>query len=386
MSRRPVQEWMIILTYVFVWILIVVHSGYLCQKLWFVLKQFLPLVFAGVLAFVLNHPYKYFCTLYEKNVKLSEKAARIGSILTVYLGLIGVVIAAGRFALPRFVEGIRQFVENREEYMQIFEGSIEQLTAQVGMDVFDTTPLFEALFGYLGRVDEMLDELLPRMAKLTTGVLRGIAKFGIVFALSVYILYDKKHLKNQAKRIYMAYIPKQYNLAGKRLILMTTEIFDHFVVGQGLESLVLGSLCFFGMLLLGLEYSGFVSLIVGVTAFIPFLGAYLGGGIGTLLLLFISMRKAITFLIFFIILQQIENNFIYPRVVGRRTGLPGLWVLASVTVGGGLFGIVGMILSVPFATLIYTVLKRGVEIRECQKLAEEEENAKKSGQEAEIRV
>ena len=176
----------------------------------------------------------------------------------------------------------------------------------------------------------------------------------------------------------MAYVPKQYNLSGLRMISTISEIFNHFVVGQGLESCILGILCFVGMLMLRLEYSGFVSLVVGMTAFIPLLGAYIGGGLGFLLLLFISVRKAVIFFVFFVILQQIENNFIYPRIVGRRTGLPGIWVLASVTVGGGLFGIIGMILSVPFATLIYTVIERGIQIRECRQAAEEAELRQKN--------
>lgn len=378
MRRKPIQEWMILLTYLFLLILITVHSGYLCQKLWFIIKQFFPLILAGVLAFVLNHPYKYLCTVYKKKGKVPEKAARVGSILTVYLGLAGVVAAAGGFALPRLIEGIRQFAENQENYMQVFEKSAQQLMSQIGLDAVDITPVFEGVSEYLGRVDQMLDEFLPRMARLTTGVFRGTVQFGIIIVLSIYMLYDKEHLKKQSKRVYMAYVPKQYNLSGLRMISTISEIFNHFVVGQGLESCILGILCFVGMLMLRLEYSGFVSLVVGMTAFIPLLGAYIGGGLGFLLLLFISVRKAVIFFVFFVILQQIENNFIYPRIVGRRTGLPGIWVLASVTVGGGLFGIIGMILSVPFATLIYTVIERGIQIRECRQATEEAELRQKN--------
>lgn len=372
MRRKPVQEWMILLTYLFILIIITIHSGYLCRKLWFISKQFLPVIFAGVLALVLNRPYKYVQTFYEKNIKLPKKAARIGSLLTVYLGVLGVVAAAGRFALPRFVDGLRQFIENRENYMNAFERSALQLIQKVGISNLDLSPLMEGISGYLGRLDQVMDDLLPQMARLTTGAFRTVTVLGIVIVLSVYILYDKERLKNQAKRLYRAYMPAQMYCPVKQFLLTGLEVFDNFVAGQGLESLILGSLCFVGMFLLGLEYSGFVSLVVGLTAFIPLLGAYIGGGIGTILLLFVSVRKAVTFLIFFIILQQVENNFIYPRVVGKRTGLPGLWVLAAVTVGGGLFGVVGMILSVPTATLIYVMLKRGIEKREAMKRTRQE--------------
>ena len=174
------------------------------------------------------------------------------------------------------------------------------------------------------------------------------------------------------KRLYRAYMPQGLYRPVKSMILTGIEVFENFVAGQGIESLILGSLCFAGMFILGLEYSGLVSLIVGLTAFIPILGAYIGGGVGALLLMFISMKKAVTFLIFFIILQQVENNLIYPRVVGKRTGLPGLWVLAAVTVGGGLAGIVGMVLSVPTATFAYVLLSRGVARREETDLQQRE--------------
>ena len=117
------------------------------------------------------------------------------------------------------------------------------------------------------------------------------------------------------KRLYRAYMPEKIYTPVKHFILTALEVFDRFAAGQGMESLILGTLCFLGMFVLRLEYSGLVSLIVGMTAFIPLLGAYIGGGTGVVLLLFISAKKALTFLIFFIILQQIENNIIYPRAV-----------------------------------------------------------------------
>ena len=169
-------------------------------------------------------------------------------------------------------------------------------------------------------------------------------------------------------------MPKSYAQPVRRFLYTALNVFDNFVAGQGLESIILGVLCFLGMFFLKLEYSGFVSIVVGLTAFIPFFGAYIGGGLGTILLLFISVRKAVVFLTFFVILQQIENNFIYPRVVGKRTGLPGLWVLAAVSVGGGLLGIVGMILSVPVVTLIYVMLQRNLEQHEECVLRHSEEN------------
>lgn len=367
MERKPVRQWMILITYIVLLIIVIVHSGYICRKLVFVGRQFIPVICAGILALVLNHPYEYVQRFYENKGKIPKKAARIFGLLTVYLGAVGVVATVFCFALPRLLSSLQQFIEKREEYMQAFEKSLAVLIGKAGIENLDISPLMEGISGYLGRLDRTMDTLLPQMARMTTGVLRSLASLGIIVVLSVYILYDKEHLKKQMKRIYRAYMPENLYEPVKSMLMTGVEVFDNFIAGQGLESLILGSLCFAGMFVLRLEYSGLVSLVVGLTAFIPILGAYIGGCVGVLLLMFISMKKALTFLAFFIVLQQVENNLIYPRVVGKRTGLPGLWVLAAVTVGGGLMGIIGMILSVPAATLAYVLLGRGVAMRERTK-------------------
>ena len=364
MERKPVRQWMVLMTYLVFLIIIIVHSGYICRQLVFAGRQFFPVIGAGILALVLNHPYEYVRQFYENKGKIPKKAARTCSLLTVYLGAIGVVAAVFCFALPRLISSLQQFIENREAYMQAFEQSLAVLIGKAGIENLDISPLMEGISGYLGRLDRTMDVLMPQMARMTTGVLRTAATFGIVTVLSVYILFDKEKLKRQMQRIYRAYMPRRMYQPVKSMIMTGIEVFENFIAGQGIESVILGSLCFVGMLVLRLEYSGLVSLIVGLTAFIPILGAYIGGGVGVLLLMFISTKKAMTFLIYFILLQQVENNLIYPRVVGKRTGLPGLWVLAAVTVGGGLAGVVGMVLSVPTATFIYVLLGRGVTRRE----------------------
>ena len=377
MSRRSVHEWIILLTYVFALVLLTIHSGFLCRKLCFVISKFMPVFIAVVLAFVLNHPYKYVYSFFEKYIKLSDNVTRIVSIFLVYISLLGVIIAVVKFTLPHFANGLRQFLENRESYMGAFHMSLHQLTTKIGIEDIDLSPLSSGISEYLGQIDEIMNTLLVQMARITTGAIRGILGIGIIGVLSAYILYDKDHLKVQVKRFYKAYIPKQYQQTCRRFVETIIVCFDNFIIGQGLESVILGGLCWIGMVLLRLEYSGFVSFVVGLTAFIPFLGAYIGGALGAGLLLFVSVKKVMIFLIFFVILQQIENNFIYPRVVGKRTGLPGLWVIAAVTVGGGLFGVLGMIFSVPAATFVYIMLKRSVEIRESQNRAEADECEKK---------
>ena len=145
-----------------------------------------------------------------------------------------------------------------------------------------------------------------------------------------------------------------------------------------MEAGILGGLCSAGMFILRLDYAGLVGVIVAVTALVPIFGAYAGGAISFLLLVFISVKKAVIFIIFFVILQQFENNVIYPRVVGRRIGLPGLWILAGVTIGGGYFGFAGVLLAVPVVTIVYTLVRNDVRSREekgCDRHGKAEEKA-----------
>lgn len=373
MRRKPVHEWMLLMTYVFGLVFVLIHSGYLCKKIVFVCRQFVPLLFAGIVAMVLYHPYQYVYGIYQKKMKIPEKVARISSLCTIYLAIIGVCVAALHFALPRFTEGVQQFVENREMYMKSFEITIEGIFQKIRLQYLDISPFIERISESLGELDVMMTRLFPKMAQFTTGAFRTLATAGIVMVLSFYMLYDAASIKKQVKRMYEVFIPEKFYTPVLELFRTAAEVFNNFIIGQGIESVILGTLCGIGMVLLQLEYSLFVSLVVGITAFIPFFGAYIGGGMGTLLLLFISVKKAMTFFVFFVILQQVENNLIYPRVVGKRTGLPGLWVLASVTIGGGLFGIGGMILSVPMATFLYILLFQGIARREIKKNARQKD-------------
>lgn len=195
---------------------------------------------------------------------------------------------------------------------------------------------------------------------------------GVIFAL--YLLLDKERLLRQFSRLFEAHLkPKKYQQF-LRLMQIAHESFSSYIVGQFTEAIILGLLCTAGMFLLRLPYAAMTGAVVGATALIPIVGAYIGAGIGAFMILTVDPMKALFFLIFLIILQQIEGNFIYPKVVGTSVGLPGIWVLAAVIVGGGLFGILGMVLGVPLAATIYKVLKNRVS-RKLDRPAEKQKSA-----------
>ncbi|MGN1319588.1 MAG: AI-2E family transporter, partial [Acutalibacteraceae bacterium] len=171
------------------------------------------------------------------------------------------------------------------------------------------------------------------------------------------------NLTRQANKIVRALF-KPDN--AKKLIdftAMTNDIFTKFVTGQLTEACIIGSLCFIGMLIFGMPYAGIISVLIGFTALIPIFGAFIGTGIGAFLILLENPLKAFWFVVFIIVLQQLEGNLIYPRVVGKSVGLPGIWVLTAVTIGGGLFGVLGMLFSVPVCSVLYVLFRKFVNKR-----------------------
>ena len=201
---------------------------------------------------------------------------------------------------------------------------------------------------------------------ITTSILGALVNFLLALVFSVYLLAQKEKLLAQSKRLLLAAIPQK---AGKRtmhILQITNNAFSSFVTGQVTEAFILGTLCCTGMLILRLPYALPVSVIICFTSLIPIFGAWIGAATGAFLIVFVSPIKALTFLIFLLILQQVEGNLIYPRVVGKSVGLPGLWVLAAVTIGGGAFGIAGMLLGVPICSVVYVLVQDFVRSRPAE--------------------
>ena len=174
----------------------------------------------------------------------------------------------------------------------------------------------------------------------------------LALAFSLYLLAQKETLTGQAKKVVRALFSEKWAHWITDVARMTNRTFSNFVTGQLTEAVILGTLCFLGMLIFRLPYAGVISVLVGFTALIPIFGAFSGVGIGAFLILLVSPIKALWFVLFFVILQQLEGNLIYPRVVGKSVGLPGIWVLAAVTVGGNAFGLAGMLLAVPLCSVL----------------------------------
>ena len=197
-----------------------------------------------------------------------------------------------------------------------------------------------------------------------SSIVSSVVSFVVGVILAVYILASKERLGGQVRRVLYAYLPERRVDRVLQVGHMASKTFASFITGQVLEAMILGVLCFIGMSIFGFRFAPAVSLLVGVTAFIPIFGAFIGWFIGAFMILVNQgWMTAVWFSLFFIVLQQIEGNLIYPHVVGKSVMLPGLWVLVAVTIGGNLAGILGMLISVPLASLLYALLREAVDRR-----------------------
>lgn len=208
----------------------------------------------------------------------------------------------------------------------------------------------QVLTSGLGGAAETLAELVSSLLSWV-----GAGVIGLVF--SAYLLANKEALLRQGERLARRCLRPAWRETLRTLLRTTDRCFHSYITGQCAEAVILGLLCTGGMLLLRLPYAGMIGVLTGFAALIPVAGAYIGGGLGAVMLLTVSPLKAVVFLLFLFLLQQVEGNLIYPKVVGASVGLPGLWVLASVTIGGGVLGVTGMLLGVPLAAVVYRLLK-----------------------------
>lgn len=204
--------------------------------------------------------------------------------------------------------------------------------------------------------------VMSSVVSVVSSVFSGIVTVLVALIFSIYLLLDKEKIISQVKRLISTYIP---NGDKKIFYVLHTlnDSFHRFIVGQCTEAVVLGVLCMIGMAVFRFPYAMMIGVLIGFTALIPVAGAYIGAGVGAFMILTESPIQAVLFLIFIVVLQQVEGNLIYPKVVGNSIGLPGIWVLAAITIGGGLMGVMGMLLAVPIVATIYRLLQADVRKR-----------------------
>lgn len=292
----------------------------------------------------------------NKQNKDNKNGKRVVSIALSIITIVAVVTIIMLLIIPQFVEIIKNLIINMPTYLESLKDwaiDLTQRVPEINNFIQNIQIDTEALKNGLMNISKgVLDVTINQVS----GLVSGIVNFFIAIVFAVYILANKEGLKVQAKEFIYARIPEEradYILKVSRL---ARDSFRSFLTGQAKEAVILGVLCTLGMLILGIPYAGPVGALTALTAFIPIVGAFIGGFVGAVLIVAIDPIKALIFIIFIIVLQQIEGNLIYPHVVGKNIGLPSIWVLVAITIGGSLFGIMGMVIGLPILSIIYAIV------------------------------
>ncbi len=332
-----------------------------------VLIGLLSPIFIGLaLAFIVNVPMKFIeRTVFrnKKQRKWVQKIKRPMSLLLTFLLFLAIIAFVMLLVIPELAKTIMvlsvtipDFLNNVEEWGKSISNDIPGLTEwikslqNIKIDWEKISATVWSFFQNGG------GNMLLTTVNAATTIFSGIfnAVLGIVFAC--YVLIQKEMLARQIKRVFYAYLPEKVSDKILEVCRLTNLTFANFLSGQCMEAVILGTLCFIGMSIFRFQYALMISVLVGVLSIIPMFGAFIGVALGAFIILMVSPMQALWFIVFFIVLQQIEGNLIYPRVVGNSVGLPAVWVLFAVTVGANTMGLVGILMNIPICSVLYVLL------------------------------
>lgn len=365
MDKKMFRSILILITFTVGLVFVIVRFDDLWHMVRLILSQLTPL-FAGLaIAFILSRPCAFFRRTLDRGLKgtpLTGLSLPLAVALS-YVLLIGVVAAIFAFVIPQLTSSVGRFAANLSGYLAQVQVWINDITAWLHLEELDLSQFGQTLREFVNSLFSALSTAVPQLLSLTSGLVSVAITMVLALVFSVYLLSGKDTLLGQCRRVLKAYVPKKVYDVVLDVASLTADTFSRFVSGQITEACILGGLTFLGMLILRLDYALLIAVLIGVSALVPVVGAYVGAITSALLLVMVDPIDALIFLIFLVCLQQIEGNVIYPRVVGTSLGLPGIWVLTAVTVGGGLFDLAGVLLSVPVASILYALLKRDVRKR-----------------------
>ena len=330
-----------------------------------------PFVLGGAIAFVINVPMSFL----EKKIfgktkdgnKVGKKLARPISLLLTIILAVGVIALVMFGVIPQLTRtmgslmiSIANFVPQMQNWIREFSHNNQDIMKLVNQVQFNPDQAIKWGISILGSgAGNMMNTTMSAVGSIVS----GFATFFIAFSFACYILFQKEKLYVQIRKVFFAFIPKQKAEAFLKICSLTYRTFANFLTGQCVEAVILGSMFVVTLSILKMPYALLIGTLIAFTALIPIFGAFIGCAVGCFLIFMVSPKQAILFIIVFLILQQIEGNLIYPHVVGGSVGLPSIWVLAAVTIGGNLMGIVGMLIFIPLVSVLYTIFREFVYLR-----------------------
>ena len=325
-----------------------------------------PFVLGGAIAFVTNVPMsflekKIFGRAKKEN-KIVEKLARPIS-LTIILA-VGVIVLVMFGVIPQLTRtigtlmmSIADFIPQMQSWIREFSHNNQEIMKLVDQVQFNPDQAIKWGISLLGNgAGNMMNITMSAVGSIVS----GLAAFFVAFSFACYVLFQKETLQVQIRKVFFAFLPKEKADAFLKVCSLTYRTFANFLTGQCLEAVILGCMFVVILSILRMPYALLIGVLIAFTALIPIFGAFIGCAVGSFLIFMVNPKQAILFIIVFLVLQQIEGNLIYPHVVGESVGLPSIWVLAAVTIGGNLMGIIGMLVFIPLLSVFYTIFREFV--------------------------
>lgn len=339
-----------------------------------------PFLLGGGIAFVLNVPMnflekKIFGCRYLNGKKAASRLARPVSLILTLAIVIGVVVLVMFVVIPELTGTIlslggtiRAFIPEAQSFLEeLFtdNSEVRDWLASLNLDAG------KVMDGVVAFFRDGAGNVLNSTFSAIGSIVSGVATFAIAFVFACYVLLQKEKLRVQVLKVLYAFLSEKKVLWFLEVCSLTAKSFSSFLTGQCVEALILGSMFFVVLSVFNMPYTLLISVLISFTALIPIFGAFIGCFVGAFLILMVDPVKMLIFIAIFLVLQQIEGNLIYPKVVGSSVGLPSIWVLAAVTVGGSLMGVVGMLIFIPIVSVIYTLFRASVNKRLKKKFGEE---------------
>lgn len=334
----------------------------------FILNIIFPFLMGGAIAFILNVPMHF---LEEKifgseraQKKVVQRIARPLSLALTILLVVGIIVMVMFVVIPELGatiltlgKSIQDFVPKVQEWCEKFFHDNKEVMVWAENLNMDWQKILNSVIGFFKNgAGDVLNSTMSAARNLVSAV----TTFFIAFVFACYILLQKEKLHVQMKKLLFAYLPKKRVEQALSVCSLTYRTFSNFLTRQCVEALILGTMFFVVMTIIRMPYAMLVGVLIAFTALIPIFGAFIGCAVGAFLILMVDSLKAVIFVIMFLVLQQIEGNFIYPKVVGNSVGLPSIWVLAAVSIGGSLMGVVGMLVFIPTVSVLYTLLRENI--------------------------
>lgn len=331
----------------------------------FVVSIVFPFLLGAAMAFILNVPMSFMeKRLFSKTKGKAKKLKRPICLVLAILFVVAILWIVLLVVIPEVASTVASLSVNIEAAliklqrwaMDIFEDN-KQIEVWIASLQFDWDGIIHTAFGFL---KNGAGNVLNSTMTVAKTVINSVMNFCVAFVFACYILLQKEKLAVQIRKILYAFFSKKVVTKVLDIASLSYKTFANFVTGQCCEAVILGIMFFISMSILRFPYALLVGVLIAFTALIPIFGAFIGCFLGTFLILVADPMKAIAFVILFLVLQQVEGNLIYPHVVGGSVGLPSIWVLVAVTVGGSLMGIVGMLVFIPICSVLYALFREMV--------------------------